>query len=155
MSWQVIAAMTGAMNRSHNLRWVSACLADHGRSAGCRAGDRYQVIRSAPGRSRFGASAVSRSVTLSSLAASRSSVAASHCRRVAVLVPDRPPPAPRYPGRVHRHPAPQLHHHTVYGLTGRVRSSHDVSLRPRAARTFPVMRRGGVAPREAFGFVAR
>ena len=41
-----------------------------------------QVIRSAPGRSRFGASAVSRSRTLSSRAASRSSVAASHCRRV-------------------------------------------------------------------------
>ena len=81
MSWQVIAAMTGATNRSHSRRWVSACLADHGRPAGCRAGERYQAIRSAPGRSRFGASAISRSVTFSSLAASRSSVAASHCRR--------------------------------------------------------------------------
>jgi len=28
----------------------------------------------------------------------------------AVLIPDRPPPAPRLPRRVHRHPALQLHH---------------------------------------------
>ena len=81
MSWQVIAAMTGATNRSHSRRWVSACLRDHGRPAGCRSGDRYQAIRSAPGRSMSGASAASRSVTLASLAASFSSVTASHCRR--------------------------------------------------------------------------
>ena len=81
MSWQQIAAMTGATNRSHSRRWVSACLRDHGRPAGCRSGDRYQAIRSAPGRSRFGASACSRSATFASLAASLSSVTASHCRR--------------------------------------------------------------------------
>ena len=81
MSWQQTAARTGAANRSHNLRWVSACLRDHGRAAGCRSGDRYQAIRSAPGRSRFGASACSRSATLASLAASLASVTASHCRR--------------------------------------------------------------------------
>jgi hypothetical protein len=48
MSWRVIAAMTGATNRPHSRRWVSACLADHGLPVGCRAGDRYQAIRSAP-----------------------------------------------------------------------------------------------------------
>jgi Transcriptional regulatory protein, C terminal len=36
MSWQVIAAMTGATNRSHSRRWVSACLRDHGSLGGCR-----------------------------------------------------------------------------------------------------------------------
>ena len=97
MSWQVIAAMTGATNRSHSRRWVSACLADHGLPAGCRAGERYQAIRSAPGRSRFGASAISRSVTFSSLAASRSSVAASHCRRTpfSYHTARHRPPSPR------------------------------------------------------------
>ena len=29
MSWQVTAPMTGAANRSHSRRWVSACLRDH------------------------------------------------------------------------------------------------------------------------------
>ena len=119
MSWQVIAAMTGATNRSHSRRWVSACLADHGLPAGCRAGDRYQAIRSAPGRSRFGASAVSRSVTFSSLAASRSSDAASHCRRTPFsyqTARHRPPATLR---RVHRHPALQLHHHTAVAAGGR------------------------------------
>jgi len=46
-----------------------------------RPGDRYQAIRSAPGRSMFGASASSRSVTLASLAASLASVTASQNRR--------------------------------------------------------------------------
>ena len=87
--------MTGATNRSHSLRWVSACLRDHGRPAGCRSGDRYQAIRSAPGRSRPGASAASRSATLASLAASLSSATASHCRR-------RPP---SYHTARHRSPA--------------------------------------------------
>ena len=40
MSWQMMAVMTGATNRSHSRRWVSACLADHGLLAGCRPGDR-------------------------------------------------------------------------------------------------------------------
>ena len=106
MSWQVIAAMTGATNRSHSRRWVSACLADHGWPPPVPGGDRYQAIRSAPGRSRFGASAGSRSVTFSSLAASRSSVAASHCRRAPFsyqTARHRPPrcrpgtPSPRTP----------------------------------------------------------
>jgi hypothetical protein len=34
MSWQVTAAMTGAANRSHSLRWVCACLRDHRRPTG-------------------------------------------------------------------------------------------------------------------------
>jgi hypothetical protein len=29
MSWQATAPMTGAANRSHSRRWVSACLRDH------------------------------------------------------------------------------------------------------------------------------
>ena len=64
---------------------------------GAGPGDRYQAIRSAPGRSRFGASAVSRSVTFSSLAASRSSVAASHCRRApfSFHTARHRPPSPR------------------------------------------------------------
>jgi hypothetical protein len=40
MSWQVMAAMTGATNRSHSRRWVSACLADHGLAAGYRPANR-------------------------------------------------------------------------------------------------------------------
>ena len=73
----------------------------------------------------------------------------------AVLCPDRPPRLPIPLRRVHRHPALQLHHHTACCLAGHAGSSHDVSLRLRAARTFPVMRRGGVARCEALGFVAR
>ena len=38
MSWQGTAAMTGAANRAHSRRWVSACLRDHGLPAGCRSG---------------------------------------------------------------------------------------------------------------------
>ncbi|HEY6309707.1 MAG TPA: hypothetical protein VIY52_02720 [Streptosporangiaceae bacterium] len=70
-------------------------MADHGLLAGCRAGNWYQAIRSAPGRSRFGASAISRSVTFSSLAASRSSVAASHWRRAPFHTARHRPPSPR------------------------------------------------------------
>src|ERR1022692_2562307 len=44
-------------------------------------GDRYQAIRSAPGRSRPGASAASRTLTFSSFAASPASVTASRNRR--------------------------------------------------------------------------
>lgn len=40
MSWQGIAAMTGAANREHSRRWVSACLRDHRASAGSRSGSR-------------------------------------------------------------------------------------------------------------------
>ena len=40
MSWQVTASMTGAANRSHSRRWVSACLRDHRLSAGRRSGSR-------------------------------------------------------------------------------------------------------------------
>ena len=81
MSWQATAPMTGAANRWHSRRWVSACLRDHCRSGGNRSGLRYQAIRSAPGRLMFGASAASRSVTFSSFAASLSSQTDSHCSR--------------------------------------------------------------------------
>ncbi len=73
--------MTGAANRSHRRRWVSACLRDHRWCARCRSGSRYQAIRSAPGRSMSGAPAASRSVTLASLAASSASVMACRNRR--------------------------------------------------------------------------
>lgn len=44
-------------------------------------GDRKKAISSAPDRSMFAASAASRADTFSGLAASRSSLAAWHCRR--------------------------------------------------------------------------
>ena len=81
MSWQGRSASTGSRNRWHSRRWVS-CACDHACPAGCRSGARYQAIKSAPGRCRLGASVVSRTATLSSLAASRSCDTAWHCRRV-------------------------------------------------------------------------
>ena len=50
-------------------------------------------------------------------------------------------------------PHSNSNNHTACRLAGHAGSSHDVSLRLRAVRTFPVMRRGGVARCEAFGFV--
>ena len=124
MSWQQTAAMTGATNRSHSLRWVSACLRDHGRPAGCRSGDRYQAIRSAPGRSRPGASAASRSATLASLAASLSSATASHCRR-------RPP---SYHTARHRSPARRAGYTVIPPSTSTTtRPSPRVAARPAPA----------------------
>jgi integrase len=38
MSWQGSAAMTGAANRRHSRRWVSACRRDHRRATGSRSG---------------------------------------------------------------------------------------------------------------------
>ena len=121
MSWQQTAPMTGATNRSHSRRWVSACLRDHGLPAGCRSGHRYQAIRSAPGRSRFGASAAQ---PLGHLRQLGRQLVLGH--RLAlppppVLVPHRPPPVPLPLRRVHRDPALQLHHHTVCRLAGHVR----------------------------------
>src|SRR6185437_2073088 len=81
MSWQVTPAITGAANRWHSRAWVCACLRDHRLSAGSRSGSRYQAIRSAPGASRPGAPAASRSVTYSSLTASSASVTACRNRR--------------------------------------------------------------------------
>ena len=107
MSWQLTPAMTGATNRSHSRRWVSACLRDHGRPTGCRSGYRYQAIRSAPGRSRSGASACSRSVTLASLAASLSSVTASPDRRRPFSFNTARHRSPARLRRVHRDPALQ------------------------------------------------
>ncbi len=40
MSSHARQAITGATYRWHSLRWVSACLRDHGLPAGCRPGDR-------------------------------------------------------------------------------------------------------------------
>ena len=60
------------------------------------------------------------------------------------LVPDRTPPPPLTPGRVHRHPALQLNDRTIRGPVGCCGRGHDGSLRPRAARTVPVIRRGRV-----------
>src|SRR5580658_10029161 len=73
--------MAGARYLRHSRAWVSACLRDHGLSAGCRAGDRYQPISAEPGSSIFGASQASRSDTLTSFAASPASVTDSHSRR--------------------------------------------------------------------------
>src|SRR6266702_219332 len=58
----------------------------------------------------LGASASSRSVTFSSLAASFSSDARLALLPLAVLVPDRPPAALLLAGRVHRDPALQFDH---------------------------------------------
>ena len=43
MSWHVTAPMTGAANRSHSRRWVSACLRDQRSSTGQPVG--VQVVR--------------------------------------------------------------------------------------------------------------
>jgi len=56
-------------------------LRDHRSSTGSRSGSRKCLMRSAPGRFMFGASAASRSVTFSSFAVSFSWVPASHCCR--------------------------------------------------------------------------
>ena len=40
MSWQATASMTGEANRSHNLRWVCACLRDQRSFNGSRSGSR-------------------------------------------------------------------------------------------------------------------
>jgi hypothetical protein len=40
MSWHATAPMTGTANRSHSLRWVSACLRDHRSRTGSRSGSR-------------------------------------------------------------------------------------------------------------------
>ena len=129
--------MTGATNRSHSRRWVSACLRDHGRPAGCRSADRYQAIRSAPGRSRPGASACSRSATLASLAASLSSVTASHCRR-------RPP---SYHTARHRSPARRAGYTVIPPSSSTTtRPSPRVAARPvPAVKTGPPVRPGRAA----------
>ena len=67
----------------------------------------------------FGASAASRSVTFSSLAASLASSHRLALLPLAVLVPDRPPPVSVEPGRVHRDPVLQLDHRAAGpGLAG-------------------------------------
>jgi hypothetical protein len=112
-------------------------LADHARPVGCRSADRYQAIRSAPGRSRPGASAASRSATLASLAASLSSATASHWRR-------RPP---SYHTARHRSPARRAGYTVIPPSTSTTtRPSPRVTARPvPAAKAERPVRRGRAA----------
>ena len=136
MSWQVTAPMTGVAYRWHRRRWVSACLRDHRSATGSRSGLRYQAIRSAPGLVMFAAPVASRCLTFSSFAASFSSRDGLALLPLAVLVPDRPPPAPLVPGRVHGDPEVQLDDFPVApgGGAGLDAGNPAGCLRPRRSR---------------------
>jgi hypothetical protein len=88
------------MNRSHSRRCVSACLADHGLPAGCRSGERYQAIRSAPGRSRYGLlpdlSLYERLIDYGTATADERGDSVDHvtARRLAIWLAARPQPPP-------------------------------------------------------------
>ena len=103
----------------------------------------------------FGAPAASRSVTFSSLAASLSSLTASHCRRCPFSYQTARHRSTLPRGRVHRDPALHLNHRHD-PASGRASSGQSRCFPAvRAARTVPVMRRGGVAGWATRGFVAR
>ena len=72
-----------------------------------------------------------------------------------VLVPDRPPPVTVEPGRVDRDPALQLDNRTAGDRARRRENGQAGSLRPREARTVPVIRRGTAAGSPATRVVAR
>ena len=136
MSWQVIAAMTGATNRSHSRRWVSACLADHGLAGRVPGGGEVpgDQVRAGPLQVRR----VGHQPLGDLLQPGRQPVLG---RRLAlppraVLHPHRPPPAPLPPRRVHRDPALQLNHHTTVAAGGRAGIPAQQSAGPcRAARS--------------------
>ena len=107
----------------------------------------------------FGASAASRTLTFSSLAASFSSLIDSHCCRSPSSYHTARHrgrfffPVCSGSGRGGYTKIPNSS--SITARPGTPGAGHDASLRVRAARTFPVIRRGGVAGSGRCGFFAR
>ncbi len=134
MSSHATPAMTGARYRSHSRRWVSVCLRDHGLAGRVPAGGQVvgdQLRTGAFGVRRVGCQPGGDLLQLGGQALLGHRLTLPPAP---VLIPDRPPPLPRLPRRVHRHPTPHLHHHTVVTAGGLAGVPADPSGAPRSAR---------------------